>query len=325
MNTLRTAAPTLDEELLRLISKYGSQVPLPVFLVAALISYLAAKSVPLWICLSWLASVTLILSIRYYVLKRLPSWHYIPTAVKMRVALLLSLINGSCHSLSFLFFPYLPAVEQALLTLVIASLCTGAIATTGGHRGIFIAYMTPTMGGLVLSWGILAFYPTFDATSLYVFILLLFFSYIQYSLSKDAFRLFKESFDIRSQQNALNQKLEQALADAESANAAKTRFLASASHDLRQPIHTLSLLSTSLSMRPLDERSKEISQHIGTAIDALATQLDALLDISKLDACIIDVNKGNFDLSELCRRLSDEFKATAFEKGLNCVSRSGEA
>jgi len=53
----------------------------------------------------------------------------------------------------------------------------------------------------------------------------------------------------------LNKQLIVALQDAETANHAKTQFLASASHDLRQPIHALSLFSGSLLMRKLDERT----------------------------------------------------------------------
>lgn len=299
-------------------------MPLPVFLVAALISFLASDWVAWWYSAIWMTAVTVILFVRFYVLKHLPGWTSLPISFRVRVALWLSFLNGACHSLSFLFFPYLPEVEQALITLVIASLGTGAIATTGGHRGIFLAYMIPTMGGLVLTWGATAFYPEFDQIKFWIFVLLIFFAYVQYSLSKDAYRMFKASFDIRSQQDALNKKLEQALQSAESANAAKTRFLAAASHDLRQPIHTLSLLSTSLSLRPLDQRSREISEHMDMALEALATQLDALLDISKLDACIIDVNKTNMDLAALCHRIVNDYAATARSKGLHIKCRTTE-
>ena len=58
------------------------------------------------------------------------------------------------------------------------------------------------------------------------------------SLARDTSRLYLRSFQIRSEQTELNSKLQQALNQAEMASHTKTRFLASASHDLRQPIHT---------------------------------------------------------------------------------------
>ena len=97
---------------------------------------------------------------------------------------------------------------------------------------------------------------------------------IQYSNASNHFRLFKQSYEIREQQASLNHALKkknkeldhalnsavQARLEADQASTSKTRFLASASHDLRQPTHALSLLAGVLSNRPLDEKSKAIAQ-----------------------------------------------------------------
>jgi signal transduction histidine kinase/CheY-like chemotaxis protein len=137
-----------------------------------------------------------------------------------------------------------------------------------------------------------------------------------FALARDAFRLFRESYAIRLQQAELNRQLKAALEQAEGASRAKTRFLASASHDLRQPIHTLSLFGAALAMRPLDDASREIAQHMNTALQALAQQLDALLDISKLDAGIVRVNRSVIKLCSFLERLCREFEPAARGKGL---------
>ncbi|HLF11488.1 MAG TPA: ATP-binding protein, partial [Gammaproteobacteria bacterium] len=139
---------------------------------------------------------------------------------------------------------------------------------------------------------------------------------VLFRLAHDAFRLFRESFEIRLEHLELNKRLEQALDESRVANAAKTRFLAVASHDLRQPVHALALFSGSLSRRPLDDRTRDIAQHIDTAIDTLSMQLDALLDISKLDAGIVKANPTAFPLDRLLERLRDQFAPLAEEKGL---------
>ncbi len=114
------------------------------------------------------------------------------------------------------------------------------------------------------------------------------------------FLLYKESFDTRGQ-------LEIALAKAEAAGRAKTRFLASASHDLRQPIHALALFSAALATRKLDDRTSHIVDNINASVAALSYELDGLLDISKLDAGIVTVNRTNFCLVSLLQRLREEF------------------
>ena len=83
---------------------------------------------------------------------------------------------------------------------------------------------------------------------------------------------------IRQQQVATNQHWRLALQQAESATQAKTRFLASASHDLRQPKHTLSWFRAALMMRPLDPATTDIARHMNLAVQSLTSQMDAVLD-----------------------------------------------
>jgi CheY-like chemotaxis protein len=135
--------------------------------------------------------------------------------------------------------------------------------------------------------------------------------------------LFRESFEIRLQHVDLNQRLTKALDESRVANAAKTRFLAVASHDLRQPVHALALFSSSLSRRKLDERTREIAAHVETAIDTLSSQLDALLDVSKLDAGIVKPSPTSFELDRLLARLHEQFLPLAEEKGLALTTASG--
>ena len=110
--------------------------------------------------------------------------------------------------------------------------------------------------------------------------------------------------------------MRQALAQAESAMAAKTRFLASASHDLRQPMHTLSLFGSALARRTLDADSAGIVTQMNLALQSLSSQMDALLDISKLDAQVVPVNNQVFALQPWLARLQREFMPAAQRKQL---------
>ena len=109
------------------------------------------------------------------------------------------------------------------------------------------------------------------------------------------------------------QALEKARKEADQANAAKTRFLASASHDLRQPIHALGLFFAELSDRVHSPETALVIGQIEDSISAINSMLNALLDVSKLDAGIVKPNIEPFALAELFARLQAEFQPIALE------------
>jgi len=97
--------------------------------------------------------------------------------------------------------------------------------------------------------------------------------------------------------------------EAERANAAKTRFLATASHDLRQPIHALGLFFANLVDRVRDAETQPLIKQIEDSIQAIDGMLSALLDISKLDAGVIRPNVGPVAVAELFKRLETEYQS----------------
>jgi signal transduction histidine kinase/ActR/RegA family two-component response regulator len=116
--------------------------------------------------------------------------------------------------------------------------------------------------------------------------------------------------------NATNALVNQAREQAEQANQAKTRFLAAASHDLRQPLQALNLFVNVLSSRDHDKKTREIVEHIGESTQALESLLNALLDISKLDADLIVPEFGDVHLDDLFAHLESQFAPLAAAKGL---------
>ena len=100
------------------------------------------------------------------------------------------------------------------------------------------------------------------------------------------------------------------------ANEAKTRFLAAASHDLRQPMHALALTVGELRETARAPELAALARRIDRSVDALEDLLDALLDVSKLDAGAIQPERRAFALQPLLERLADEFAPAAEAKGL---------
>ena len=101
---------------------------------------------------------------------------------------------------------------------------------------------------------------------------------------------------------------------ADLANVAKSRFLAAASHDLRQPLQTLSLIRGLLRRRVRESKTEEalkLIQRLDDTADTMSGMLNALLDINQIDSGTVSVNRAGFPINELLHRLRDEFSYNA--------------
>ena len=101
------------------------------------------------------------------------------------------------------------------------------------------------------------------------------------------------------------------------ANRAKSRFIAAASHDLRQPLHALGLFVARLQGRvKAAERSRTVEQ-IDACVAAMNELFDDLLDMSKLDSGVLAPNISEFPIAQLLERTESTFSAAARKKGLS--------
>jgi PAS domain S-box-containing protein len=103
---------------------------------------------------------------------------------------------------------------------------------------------------------------------------------------------------------------------ADRANQGKSRFLATASHDLRQPLQTLALLHGTLARCTHHADAAEALKGQEQAIGAMSRLLNALLDISKLESGAIHPELSDFPVAPLLEELRSEFNGVATAKGL---------
>jgi len=127
--------------------------------------------------------------------------------------------------------------------------------------------------------------------------------------------------DITRQVESEN-RLHEAIAAAEQALLAKTRFLAAASHDLRQPLQALNMFVSVLSGRETDAAKQAILEKVERSLDGLAELLNTLLDISKLEAGAILPDMRTFNIASLLGRLGEEFAPMAEADGLTLRLRA---
>jgi len=103
---------------------------------------------------------------------------------------------------------------------------------------------------------------------------------------------------------------------AEQASSAKSRFLAAASHDLRQPLQAARMFADVAARRTDDPQMAEVVARLQAALDALSDLLNGLLDISRLEAGAIAINRGPMAATDVLDPLVEEFAPLAEEAGL---------
>ncbi|MBP2295446.1 hybrid sensor histidine kinase/response regulator [Azospirillum rugosum] len=139
---------------------------------------------------------------------------------------------------------------------------------------------------------------------------------VQRALVRDAEQARAEAEAARAEAQRACQAAVKALDTAQRASQAKTDFLAAASHDLRQPVQSLVLLTGSLRARLADHPAEALVGKLETSVQALCRMLEALLDISKLDASAVPVDLRPVPLHHVLDDLEDEYRLRAAEQGL---------
>lgn len=208
---------------------------------------------------------------------------------------------------------------QALLICVVMGLSAGAATTNPFHPPSMFIYQTgvilPLLGRLMWENG---------TTHWVLFgMLVLFCGFVL----KSALELVR-TFEISQRRRFDNENLVTALLDrkkeaeasrqiAEQASQAKSKFLATASHDLRQPLQALRLFSEALLDVAKEKETARLAGQIGKSVNALVDMFDDLLDVSRLDAGIVEPRWQHFELSALFDRVYGDFAPLAQAKGLN--------
>jgi len=139
---------------------------------------------------------------------------------------------------------------------------------------------------------------------------------LQENLMHMANRLANVRQELEHQVATATQALRVKKEEAELAAQAKSRFLAAASHDLRQPIHALGMFVARLSQLQHDAPTRQLVDSLEASVRAIQNLLDGLLDISRLEARAVQIKLQDFPLQELFERVDQDLAPLAQDKGL---------
>ncbi len=327
-----TPAPPSQEaehrEQLRLVLRQWLRVPGAVLLLALYIGYLGWQAVPVSWQLAWAAVCVGSLMLRAWMSARLlrdPDGLAHPAGVARRL-LAIAAFNGLvAGSAAPIVMPELSPERQALLMMVMCCWGAGAIASNGAFPRAYYAFAIPFFAQVCAAWVVSGGHDQG-----FIVLLLSAFVAVLVAFVRDNGRMTVESIRLRSaneqllsQKEMLIDRLRSAVdtaraarEKAEHASRAKSQFLASASHDLRQPLHALSLLTGLLHDLAQEPKVRKVSAQIERSVDSLDRLFGALLDLSKLDAGAVRPEPRDLDLADLSERLATEFRPKAAKKGL---------
>lgn len=196
------------------------------------------------------------------------------------------------------------AEYQLMLMMILVALCIGASHASTTYPLVGQVYNIPVMSSFIIACLI------HGSTSFSIMAMLAFmFAIMMVVVGRDSDKRFREVQTLRFE---LAEKKE----DAENANIAKSKFLAAASHDLRQPLHALTLFTGLLKDKNSYDDILQVVDHIDNSVDALQSLLNSLLDISKLDAGTVDINIDNIGITTILSPIENEFEVLAKNKGL---------
>ncbi|MFD4840411.1 hybrid sensor histidine kinase/response regulator [Achromobacter sp. NPDC058515] len=237
-----------------------------------------------------------------------------PSAARrwVRRMLLGNLCSGILWGLPFAYWTFFVPLEYQLFFIVILfGLGTGAIYSNYMMLPVMYAFEVPAFAPMFIALAAQpsAIHLALVTGGLAYLVATLAFIHRMNRTHLDALRLGYENL-------ALLDQVRQEKTAAERSDLEKSRFLAAASHDLRQPVHAVNLFLGLLTNEPLSRHGRYLVDNIASAISAMGHLFDALLNLSRLDAGVIEPRVETFRIRPLLDQLRAEYAPQAGEKGI---------
>ncbi len=216
----------------------------------------------------------------------------------------------------YLFFTPESTTHIAFLVIFLFGMASGGINALSSLWSAYAALAIPMLLPLA--------YQLFKSTAVqsnYLGLIVLTFLFVMLGISFWTYHVISNSLSIRYENIGLLKDLEKKKEQALKASKDKSKFFAAANHDLRQPVHAISLLSSALSQEVSTDRGKQILSRINSANGVLLELLNSLLEISRLDAKIIKPDIKPIDLQQFINDMVLEFQPFAQQNEIELRTR----
>ncbi|MFH0130608.1 ATP-binding protein [Variovorax sp. VaC1] len=234
-----------------------------------------------------------------------------------KISRMVTLVSMVSAVVPWLIVPHDNLPMTSLLMAVIVGSCARAAQSLWPLKAALFGYTMPMSLGMItaLAW---------QGDGLHLFLAVASAAYLLLTLHAGVgqHRLLTESLLLRFENEALAARLGEQIAATERASEEKTRFLGTASHDLRQPLHAIALFGAALENELRDRPESRNAERLMRAVNALGASLDTMLDVSRLDAGVITPVPQPVQLDALFLPLNHTFAARAEQKQLQLRVRA---
>ncbi|WP_166264628.1 ATP-binding response regulator [Marinobacter caseinilyticus] len=270
-----------------------------------------------WMLLGWLLLVLAGIGARFVLTTAYhrQAVHY-QNARKWHVRLLMmSVYLGGLWAIAVFAF-YVPDSPPHQIFIITLSVTLGVGSITSGTYWLplYFVYGVPILTALLIRFALMGTLPFAALVLMMMFALL-----ASFSFAKKLNMLVRSEMRLRLESADMTHKLEVKSEELQDAVYAKSRILATASHDLRQPLHALSLFIDALKQSDSPAESARIFRRIDLSMESMRKLFDALFDMSRLDANVVQPELSHFDIAQCLAELRDEFAAKAEKKQLRLI------
>ncbi len=301
-------------EALRFVAANTLQSVMASALVAGGLVFWLRDSVHSWAALIWVSALISVGAVRIWLRGRVRSALSTETFNPRHLSLFtaLALATGVIWaSAVWMLRPSDDGSLHAVVLLACAAIGTGgAFASVASLRTAMAIFWPPIAALALFGW--------MDGRNLYLIIggVSLPLALVVTRMLVVLNRQFVEQVELREQNAELLRALQQRTADAETANEAKSRFLAAASHDLRQPMHAIVMRSRALVGQPMPEDVRLMVERLDHSVVAMQSLFDALLDISKFDTGSVRTQLAPLPVQSLFNVLVESYSYMAQQQGV---------
>ena len=309
---MRNRAAALVAEQVGLLATQSRNAVLGLLVGCSFVSAILARHVS-WVLIgAWLALFIGANAYRMRLGARLLSDREPRDAAALSKFFYIALVNGIWIGLlPVMFFGVLPDESRLALTIIVLLAAAGGAATYASFARGYLCFLLVGVPLVALGWGLHG-----GPRAWAVVLSLLMYAVVMARFSTYLASVFERSVLIRFEADAQREqaermrviaeeergKAEEARHAAEEASVSKSRFLANASHDLRQPAQALALYTAVLTHNAETDEQRQIARSIAEASRVLGDLLDNLLDMSRLDAGAVQPRAQAVDIGQMLAR-----------------------
>ena len=328
------AREILHEQVVSVYREYPSGV-IPSLLGGSLLVIIMWQQLPHTLLLLWLGMQYAVTLVRGYFylrfMRAIPDIDHIDPWRKGFIAGSAA-VGSVWGGLAFLMYTPDSLIYQWVILTSLFAVCAGGVSVMGYYLPAFYAFAIPLVTPIIFRQLLIEGTIHLVVAAICTLFLLSFLGFARRHnrLITDSFRMRYEKNDLIAElkQQSLaaetasieaeraKQEAEQAKEEAELANRAKSQFLATASHDLRQPLQAIALFSEALRERIYYPEVRSIVDNINASVEALQTLFNELLDISRLEARVVEAVPIHFRANQLLDKLRTDYTPSAREKDL---------